>query len=273
MGAEGALAERLPLRILIAEDNLINQKVTRLMLESLGYRADVVENGLEAVNAVIDGGHDMVLMDLEMPVMGGLEATRMIRATLPADRQPRIVAMTANAIEGNAQQCIDAGMNGYMAKPVRKDRLVDMLIELATAEPVVAGSEGEGGAGCVDRGRIEELRREIARGNPAMIGELIAAFIREALWMIERIEASAAAAEPVILRRTAHSLKSSSAIIGARGIAEIARRLEEAGRAGEMSGTGEMLRSLRDEFAKARPELEAISRELQPPPHSPSENL
>ncbi|RMH59024.1 MAG: response regulator [Bacteroidetes bacterium] len=115
------------LSILLVEDNLINRKVALLMLNKLGYDADVAVNGREAVEAVQRRRYDLLLMDLQMPEMNGLEATEEIRRILPPERQPRIVAFTANALSVDRQRCLDAGMDDYLSKPVRQYQLVAVL--------------------------------------------------------------------------------------------------------------------------------------------------
>ncbi len=115
------------LSILLVEDNLVNRKVALLMLKKLGYDADVAVNGREAVEAVQRQRYDLLLMDLQMPEMNGLQATEEIRRILPPERQPRIVAITANALSGDRQRCLDAGMDDYLSKPVRQDQLAAVL--------------------------------------------------------------------------------------------------------------------------------------------------
>ncbi len=125
-----------PLRILIAEDNAVNQKVAVRLLERLGQRADVVANGLEAVEAVRRQPYDLVLMDVQMPEMDGLDATRAIRAgRVGGGHQPVIVALTANAMTGDRDRCLAAGCDGYLSKPVRMDALADVLRQVPTPEP------------------------------------------------------------------------------------------------------------------------------------------
>jgi PAS domain S-box-containing protein len=119
------------LRILLAEDNTVNQKVALRLLERLGHRADVVSNGLEALDAVRRQPYDVVLMDVQMPEMDGLEATRRIRADLPADAQPIIIALTANAMMGDRELCLDAGANDYLSKPVVLQALDEALARAA----------------------------------------------------------------------------------------------------------------------------------------------
>ena len=118
------IAEEIPLSVLLAEDNAVNQKVALRFLERMGYNADAVGNGLEAVNAFQTRNYDLVLMDLQMPEMDGLEASRRIRRTLPAERQPKIIALTANAMQGDREICLDAGMDDYISKPVKMHEIV-----------------------------------------------------------------------------------------------------------------------------------------------------
>lgn len=123
------MAKRHPLRILLAEDNLVNQKLALRLLEQMGYRADVASNGAEAVEGVDRQTYDVVLMDVQMPEMDGLEASRRINAAAPDGDRPRIVAMTANAMQGDREMCLAAGMDDYIAKPIRVERLVEALTE------------------------------------------------------------------------------------------------------------------------------------------------
>ena len=120
-------ASAAALHILLAEDNVVNQKVAVRMLERLGYRADVVADGQEAVEALYRQRYDVVLMDVQMPQMDGLEATQCLRAELPAARQPYIIALTANAMKGDRERCLDAGMDDYLSKPVKLDALREVL--------------------------------------------------------------------------------------------------------------------------------------------------
>jgi PAS domain S-box-containing protein len=116
-----------PLRLLLAEDNIVNQKVALRMLERLGYRADVAANGLEVLQAIRRQPYDVVLMDVQMPEMDGLEAARIIRQSLSADEQPKIIAITAYALQGDREKCIEAGMDGYISKPIKMEDLVSIL--------------------------------------------------------------------------------------------------------------------------------------------------
>jgi CheY-like chemotaxis protein len=118
-GLDSTLSANLPLRILVAEDNPVNQKVAIRILERLGYRADIAATGLEVLQALRRQPYDVVLMDVQMPEMDGLEASRLIRDEWRNPAAPHIIAMTANALVGDRERCLDAGMNDYVGKPVR----------------------------------------------------------------------------------------------------------------------------------------------------------
>ena len=128
------MAARHPLRILLAEDNVVNQKLAMRLLQQMGYRADLASNGIEAVESVQRQRYDVVLMDVQMPELDGLDATRRICASTPANERPRIVAMTANAMQGDREMCLDAGMDDYLTKPIRVERLVEALYEVQPRE-------------------------------------------------------------------------------------------------------------------------------------------
>jgi len=123
-------SSRHPLRILLAEDNVVNQKLALRLLSQMGYRADVAANGLEVLQAVKRQPYDVILMDVQMPEMDGLEATRQLCADYPAGRRPRIIAMTANAMQGDREMCLEAGMDDYLSKPIRVEELVVALSQV-----------------------------------------------------------------------------------------------------------------------------------------------
>jgi CheY-like chemotaxis protein len=138
-GSGDELAAGVPLRILVAEDNPVNQQLIVLLLEKLGYRADVVANGVEVLEALDRQAYDVVLMDLLMPEMDGLTAARRIRELQAVDPRPYIVGVTANALQGDREECLAAGMDDYLSKPIRFDELV---VTLKRAGGVVHESAG-----------------------------------------------------------------------------------------------------------------------------------
>jgi CheY-like chemotaxis protein len=126
------MADRHPLRILLAEDNVVNQKLALRLLQQMGYRADLASNGLEAVESVERQTYDVVLMDVQMPELDGLDATRRICARMAEGKRPRIIAMTANAMQGDREMCLAAGMDDYITKPIRVDQLIAALNHATT---------------------------------------------------------------------------------------------------------------------------------------------
>jgi CheY-like chemotaxis protein len=139
-GIDHGLGARHPLRILLAEDNPVNQKLALRLLERMGYRADVAGNGLEAIAALEGAVYDVVLMDIQMPELDGLEATRRIRRRWPGDEGPRIVAMTANAMDGDREACLAAGMDDYIAKPIAPEALQASLVAAGRVERAAEGT-------------------------------------------------------------------------------------------------------------------------------------
>jgi CheY-like chemotaxis protein len=128
------MAKHHPLRILLAEDNVVNQKLAMRLLQQMGYRADLASNGIEAIECVARQTYDVILMDVQMPEMDGLEATRRITTRWPEDKRPRIIAMTANAMQGDREECMAAGMDDYVTKPIRVDALVEALHNATTQQ-------------------------------------------------------------------------------------------------------------------------------------------
>jgi CheY-like chemotaxis protein len=129
-GGDPQLASRHPLRILLAEDNIVNQKLALRLLQQMGYRADLASNGREAIECITRQTYDVVLMDVQMPEMDGFEASRQITMRWPVGKRPRIVAMTANAMQGDRELCLAAGMDDYVSKPIRVDELVAALMDV-----------------------------------------------------------------------------------------------------------------------------------------------
>ena len=137
---DSQMAERLPLRVLLVEDNAVNQKLALRLLAQMGYKADLAGNGLEAIQAVERQKYDVVLMDVQMPEMDGLEASRRICARWPRGERPYIVAMTANAMQGDRERCLEAGMDDYVSKPIRVNELVAAM---GKAKPLAVSGDGQ----------------------------------------------------------------------------------------------------------------------------------
>jgi len=214
------------LRVLLAEDNLINQKVAIRILSTLGYNADVVENGLDAVHAVENNPYDLILMDIMMPVMDGLEATRRIRG-LPLKHQPRIVAVTANALVGDRERCLAAGMDDYLPKPLRVDDLARMIRQMAPAFESSPQKDSEGPS-YIELDALRDLRNSIGEEDFDFFDSLVSDFLVDAGQIVSEMRASLREGRMQDLKRAAHTLKSSSAMFGALDLSKSCAVLEDA---------------------------------------------
>ena len=256
------MARRHPLRILLAEDNVVNQKVALRLLAQMGYRADVAANGLEAIEAVERQTYDVVIMDVQMPELDGFEASREINRRWPAAR-PRIVAMTANAMQGDRELCAAAGMDDYVAKPIRVEELVAAL-ERAPAHRDAAPAAGPAApaapaAGAIDRAVFERL---VATTGGPFVAELIDTFGEDARELLATLRRTLAATDRDAFRRAAHSLKSTAESLGATGLAALARELETAARAGSLDGAAARLDRLTEHYERAASALGDLRSDL-----------
>ena len=247
-GKRGASA----LRILLAEDNAMNQKVALRLLERLGYRADVAANGLEAIEALERRSYDVVLMDVQMPELDGLDATRRICERWPAESRPHIVAMTANALPEDREACFAAGMNDYVAKPIRAEELAAALKRV---RPLAHGNGGAAAVGYVslDDSALKNLRD---LGGDDFLGEVIDAFLADAPELLATLRRSLDERSNEELRRAAHTLKSNGATLGAEAFSELCRTLEQSAKTGELEEGPELVDRIEQEY---RPLEEALA--------------
>jgi CheY-like chemotaxis protein/HPt (histidine-containing phosphotransfer) domain-containing protein len=252
-GLDTHMAERLPLRILLAEDNAINQKVALRTLERLGYRTDVAGNGLEVLTALDRQPYDVVLMDMQMPEMDGLEATRLLRERLPGARQPWIIAMTANAMQSDRELCLQAGMNDYVSKPVPVADLIAAL-ERAGARPLVAQTPaGMVGGGqqadtLVDRSVLATLAEHL--GDETIVTEIVELFLSDAPGLLEQWRQATASGDGEAARRATHTLKGTSASIGAVGLARCCADAEALAREDRLEDAAQLITCAVDMLAQ-----------------------
>lgn len=236
-------------RVLIAEDNIVNQKVAVKQLQKLGYEADVAANGLEAVEALKRRPYDLVLMDCQMPEMDGFQATAEIRRLQTDQQHTPIVAMTANALQGDQEKCLAAGMDGYMSKPVRIEKLAEVLRQWDTA---------------LDTFILKNLRDLAGPETPGFVAELADTYLNDLPQRLEAIRAAVNGRNAGALTQAAHALKGSSGNIGARRIQKLCLLLEEAGRSGSLQETTELLPALEEETNLARAALESLAKSAPP---------
>jgi CheY-like chemotaxis protein len=262
---EADMAQHHPLRILLAEDNLVNQKLALRLLERMGYRADVAANGLEVLQSLRRQPYDVILMDVQMPEMDGLEASRAIWAEWPAESRPRIIAMTANVMAEDRQECLAAGMDDFVAKPVRVDELVAALAKspplVGRAVPATAAVQGASDAessppaALLDPAALERMR-EMAGGDAGFLKEMFETFLVDAPVMLAEMRQALEREDAATLRLAAHSLKSNSADFGATELADLCRELEMMAKTGALEGAAEKLASVEVEWAQVQAALD-----------------
>ncbi len=225
-------------RILLVEDNSVNQKVASRILERLGYRCDVAGNGQEGLDAVRDRPYDLVLMDCQMPVLDGYQATRRIRElSEPVCRVP-VIAMTAEALQGDRERCIEAGMDDYLSKPIDTERLA-RIIEQYLAAPGGEDPKATTGA-AMDWDRLDE----ISGGDREFETTLAGVYMDEQETTLAALGEGARQADWPGVSRAAHSLKGAASNIGAAPLARLAAKLEAAARGGDPEQAGAILQDL-----------------------------
>jgi GAF domain-containing protein/CheY-like chemotaxis protein/HPt (histidine-containing phosphotransfer) domain-containing protein len=247
------LAERHPLRILVTEDNVVNQRLALRMLEKLGYRADVAANGLEALEALERQPYDLVLMDVQMPEMDGVEATGQILERWAEEERPWIVAMTAEVMQGDREGFLAAGMNDYVAKPIRPRELV-AAITRAPRRRVEHNPGGADGRPAVDAAVLDRLAESMG-GDDAFVAELIEQFVADSPALVAAARTGLETGDAEEVRRAAHTLKSNAATMGANELADRSRRLELAAKAEELAGGAASLDAVAEELERVHAAL------------------
>jgi CheY-like chemotaxis protein len=227
----------------------MNQMVALRLLQRLGYSADVAANGIEALDALERKPYDVVLMDVQMPELDGLDASRRICERWPADSRPRIVAMTANALPEDREACFAAGMDDYVAKPIRADELAQALKRaklVRRSEPVSANGAA------FDAGALESLRE---LGGDEFLSEVIDAFLTDAPALLEQLRPYEGM-DTEELRRAAHTLKSNGATLGAEEFSNLCRELEQRAKSGRLDDASELVTRIEREY---EPLLQALT--------------
>jgi CheY-like chemotaxis protein len=250
---DGKHAPASSLRILLAEDNPMNQKVALRLLERLGYSADVASNGLEALAALERQPYDVVLMDVQMPELDGLDATRRICERWPAETRPHIIAMTANALPEDREACFAAGMNDYVAKPIRSEELARALKRVT---PIARANEAPKEADMsLDAAALRNLRE---LGGDEFLAEVVDAFLADAPELVATLRRSLAEQNAEELRRAAHTLKSNGATLGADVFAALCRTLEQRAKDRQLDDASELVSRIEQSYGAFEESLAAL---------------
>ncbi|WP_392531576.1 PAS domain S-box protein [Nostoc sp. C117] len=280
------LGHRSPLRILLAEDTIVNQKVALLMLQKMSYQADVVTNGLEVLKALEKQIYDVVLMDVHMPEMDGLEATRRICQQWKVGFRPYIIAITANAMRGDREACLAAGMDDYISKPVQLEDLAQalrkcslhvisqfasitqqdkvMTLELPSLQNILEEKQNQILNNSKIDAKILTSLRDILRGDRVAFVELLQCYLTETPRLVQNISTAIANEDAQTLWKTAHQLKSSSASVGAITLAQLCKELERQGRSNKFQNNLDTISQLHQEYQQVKSALEKeLAKEAQ----------
>ncbi|NEO34055.1 MAG: response regulator [Symploca sp. SIO3C6] len=278
---DSQMAQQLPLRILVAEDNLVNQKLALKLLQSMGYRADVAANGLEVIAALNRQHYEVVLMDVHMPEMDGLTATKQICQQWSPQQRPRIIAMTANAMSGDRESCLRAGMDDYISKPIQVEELVKSLNKAksssTTTESLPAIEENSRQLGIkkpsaqgpepwtfpVDYQVLQALQEIMGNSVSGELASLIDLYLQESPSLLQAMSKALSNQEPLAMQQAAHTLKSSSASLGAMNLSRLCQKIESLGQSQTLIGAKEIISQIEAEYETVKAALFAQCRGAQ----------
>ncbi len=266
---DAQMGQRHPLKILLAEDNMVNQKVALGILAKHGYRADVAGNGLEAIDALQRQPYDLILMDVNMPDMDGLTATREIRQLWSEEEQPYILALTANAMQGDYERCLNAGMNDYISKPIQVNELITALNRVqprqnrapkqsttAAHTPAHAGSFTDSSllanASVVDPAMLAEVAELMGEDGDEAVRELIRLFLENGPILLQKLRTASDEGDAQALHLAAHTFRSPAAQMGATRLAKLCHELDTISETGELADSAQRVDQIFAEYARVQ---------------------
>jgi PAS domain S-box-containing protein len=252
------------LRILLAEDNNINQKLALRMLEFLGYRPDLANNGLEVLRAVEQTDYDVILMDLHMPVIDGEKAAQHIRTMLPEKRQPYIIALTAYAMTSDRERCLAQGMDEYLIKPVELEHLREILENVEDKRGSSDLIQLQGTKNAIDRNSLSRFWKKTGDQSSTMIQELIPLFKESSQEQMAILREAYRNHHSEIIWKTAHQLKSSAYPLGATTFSDLCAQIEQAARNSPAIDIQPWFTALESEYTQLLLELEHLRTEVNP---------
>lgn len=242
------LAQIIPLRILLTEDNVINQKVATSILKNMGYRPDVAANGLEAINALERQTYDIIFMDIQMPEMDGIVATQEINKRWPQNSRPKIIAMTANAMQSDKEDCLKAGMDDYISKPIKIEELQAMLKKHGASLQRMPSLSSNIIKETIDYNLLQNLLSLQNEDDSDFVKEVIKSYIQDTIKKFDQLWAAVEVQDTDNIIYLAHSLRGSSSSLGANKMAFLCERLEKIGSIGSIDGAKNIINILEEEF-------------------------
>jgi PAS domain S-box-containing protein len=265
--ADGEVA----LRILLAEDNIINQKLGLLLLQKLGYQADLANNGREAIQTLEHQHYDVLLLDVQMPEVDGFEVAHHICQHWPPEQRPYIIAVTANAMKGDRERCLNAGMDDYISKPIRQDELIRIIEQCRArmrqgahaAEPQSSGiveppeptaPASAPALNAIDTEALAKWRTALGANAQPILANMIDCYFEDAAELLKTMHEAIERGDAEALGHAAHKLKSSSVILSAQRLFEMCNELEEIARTGT-SALGEHMMQIEAEYGRVKSAL------------------
>ncbi|WP_020674743.1 hybrid sensor histidine kinase/response regulator [Geopsychrobacter electrodiphilus] len=258
-------------RVLVVEDNLVNQRVAKGMLSLFGCQINVVDNGQQALEAINSGSYELVFMDCQMPVMDGYQATAEIRKNEQelGTKPLVIIALTAHALEGDNEKCLAAGMNDYLTKPFNKSQIhsvlerwlgpaqlqTPILIEQVAKQATVADAAAQGPSSPIDRKALDALRALETEAMPDLVQQIVAAYLEQSPGLLTQLHQAVGDNDWETTQQMAHCLKSSSANLGALHLAELCKTMEMGSRAGQVQNAADLYTQISDEYQRAQAAL------------------
>jgi CheY-like chemotaxis protein len=245
------------LNILLAEDNLVNQKLAVKLLTKRGHRVTVVGNGQEALKSLQTSTFDIVLMDVQMPVLDGLSATRQIRKAEGSRNRTPIIAMTAHAMTGNREKCLEAGMDDYVSKPINPRLLFDTIESLLSTSTTVTTQ-------LTDSHSADDLAVDFADlldrvdGDREFLNEILDAFRSESHNLLREAKTAVAAQDFSIVRQNAHAIRGAAANLSGTATVKAAQALEDAGIDADIPGTLQAISSVENQIERLQATLESL---------------
>jgi CheY-like chemotaxis protein len=245
------------LRVLLAEDNPVNQTLAMRILERLGHKVHVVNNGKEALGRAQVEEFDVILMDVQMPEMDGLEATARIRdKELGTGKHVPIIAMTAHAMKGDREKCLSAGMDGYLSKPVRIDELKQAMSEVEKARNLAQSPEQQFRA----IGQLESLLDSVM-GDRALLAEMAELWLVDSVKQENQIRTGLDSSDAIMVQRAAHALKGSVGTFQASAAQDAANQLETSAKNSDLVGARKAFERLSTQLELVRQDLRQLARE------------
>lgn len=260
---DATLAQRLPLRLLVADDNPVNLQVARTILRKLGYQADAATNGREVLSSLEKNDYDILFLDVQMPELDGLEVARLIHQNRPRHKRPRLIALTGAAFASDREKCLAAGMDDYIPKPIRLQDIQNALerwgptcLREFDTTTFLARMPQAAPETLLDRSLLEELRQIPAGEHLNMLQELIDLYHQTAPQQLHQIRQSVG--DPIQLAFQAHSLKSTSMSLGARKVVALCQRIERAARSNQIDHVPPLLHELELALQRTLDELHCL---------------